>query len=1749
MGQHTGALEIPFIRKLSTAVGFDTASTGVGVAVQIDVEEQMHEQNASAWVRIPFEVEDPQLLDMMRLQMKYNDGFVAYVNGVKVAEDNAPAAPVWNSTATAARSVAESLTSVEFDISAHLNVLRAGENVLALHGLNVSAADADFLILPDLLRNSRQFFDNSTPEAVNSQGYPAPSAPVEILTPGGTFVGSMVAEITTAAAGAVIRYTLDETLPVESSPQYTGPITINTTQQLRARAFQPGQSPGPVATETYVALGDAYVQNFTSDLPIIVLDDFSGGKPTSQRPAYMAIFDTAGGRSSMTTGMDVETRIGIKTRGSSTGGRDKVSYSIEAWQQEINDDVDIAPLGMPADSDWVLYGPYNFDRALIRNAFIYELSNQVDHYAVRTQFVEVFFNMGGGSLRQDDYRGVYVWMEKIKRGPDRVDVANLEPGDNAEPEVTGGFIIKVDRRDPGDSGFSAGGQGSLNYVDPKEKNDITTAQKAYIKKYIDDFATALNGSNFKDPDLGYAAYLDVESAINQNILRMLMKDPDAFRLSGYLHKDREGLLEYGPLWDADRTMGCDDDNRAWDPTSWDTTFFTYSWFNRLFQDIDFDQRYIDQWQAWRQGAFSSANMDAIIDSMAAELQEAQVRNFDKWSGVRPKNNTPFPATYQGEIDWMKDWLQRRTTWVDGKFAPMPGISHGGGVIAGNVSVTLAVPSGTTVYYTTDGHDPRNSGGGIYANASVYTPGLQIHVDSNTRIIARSYSTNHTAFPGIPKLTSEPEWSGPTTSTFVTGDAPGLTITEINYNPHDPTPAELAINSALVSQDFEFIELQNTSGAPVDLIGVELVDGVRFDFTDSDVTSLAAGEYVVVVNNPAAFQARYGSGINVAGRYEGLLNSAGEGISLQDGALRSIADFKYSDSGAWPGRPDGKGATLELIDPAAVPADATLRIDYLEDGENWQSSVAYGGTPGADPAPHQGVVINEVLSHTDWPATDSIELHNVTDSVIDLAGWYLSDQWGWDSTYLTGNYKKYRFPFSDPAKSMIAVGGYLVVTEYDFNPDPNAEIPDPHHFAIDSAHSDDVWLMKADAAGNLTHFGDHVGTGVQANAQSWGRWPNGGGVMYPMTSPTLGSANSGPLVGPLIISELQYYPGIFHENFAFGGEDRFTEVLGNWAVAAERYDVTPFTPGGDSVATIDLADPLLPDYVLQGSVRSTPAAGGYGSNGLLIFDYHSPTDFKFAGAFADAGEWRIGHRNDTGWIIDAVGDDLVVAGVNYDLKLRAVGSMATLFVEGDQMLQFDFGETLHDGLLGIGTAGSISSFGTVSVQPAAEGDLEFVEICNPSAETIILAQLLPNPHVPGYDYLSDWRLSGGVEMGFDEGLTIAPGQAIVVLSFNPDKPENEARIAAFRDYYGLDESVTLVGGYKGSLDNGGERVRLQAPDAPPNYEPYYVPHLLVDEIRYEDNFLWPGGVDGNGLSLHRIDPSVWGDHVDNWTAEIPSPGTASFVFQPRIDGRYVFYNNSTFDTGGPTGDDLAIATDKVALRPGSPAKFANYTSYDRGINGIMVDLANLPDGVIPDGGDFQFRVGDDDPPGQWNWIAAAEPSSVTFHPGAGKNDTDRVSIVWEDGAIRNEWLQVTVSSAKLGMAVDDVFYFGNAVADSGDSLSNADVTITDLLLARNNPRDFLAPASVEFRFDYNRDTFVNAIDVLLARNNQTGFFNSVHLIDLSNEPAAAEPAAAASSATDPVIEQWAWLLALEQLADRDDSPEEPDADYRILDWPV
>jgi hypothetical protein len=197
----------------------------------------------------------------------------------------------------------------------------------------------------------------------------------------------------------------------------------------------------------------------------------------------------------------------------------------------------------------------------------------------------------------------------------------------------------------------------------------------------------------------------------------------------------------------------------------------------------------------------------------------------------------------------------------------------------------------------------------------------------------------------------------------------------------------------------------------------------------------------------------------------------------------------------------------------------------------------------------------------------------------------------------------------------------------------------------------------------------------------------------------------------------------------------------------------------------------------------------------------------------------------------------------------------------------------------------------------------------------------------------------------------------------------------------------------------------------------------------------------------------------------------------IAGRYIFYNNSKFDAAGDSG---AIATDKTALLPGQTATFANYTSYSLGINGIIVDIQGLANAGSLTAADFQFQVGNGA-----GWTAAPAPISISAPGGGGAGGSDRVTIVWADNAIQNQWLQVTVlADANTGLAAADVFYFGNAIGESGNSATDAVVDSQDEIGSRTHKTGFSA-AAIDNHYDYNRDGRVNAADDLIVRNNPSG----------------------------------------------------------------
>lgn len=896
----------------------------------------------SVYVRVPFTVNDTAMV-LDKLRMRYDDGFVAYLNGTRVASANAPEDLAFDSLATEDHPDVLAAQYVDFDLSGTDATLNAGVNVLAIHMLNRSPS-SDMLVMPNLVLTSGLVIQ---PELVGYLASPTPGLPNTNVTasdvvfsrPGGVFSGGFLLAMT-AAPGESIRYTTDGTNPDAGSPLYTGALTVDSTQQFRARAFGSAGQIGRVAAATYVR-AQAAVAGFTSDLPIVVLENLGAGVPDRDyQDSSFALYDVdpATGFSSLAAAPDVTSLSAQHRRGRSTFSQPKLNLRLEL-RDALGDDQSQSLLGMPSESDWVLYAPWTIDRAMVRHSLIYDLGRQTGRWAPRTRFVEVFSNYDGGDLSDNDYVGAYVLMENIKRDGDRVEITALNPTQNTEPDITGGYLLQVGDAGPEDNAWDSSRgfpRGVSQYIpeDP-DGDELTPAQSDYIRGYIDDFEDALFGPNFTDPEVGFRAYFDADAAIDFHLLNTFSANPDAFRLSTYLTKDRGGKLAYGPLWDFDRGMGPDLDDRAADPTEWlsDPAYlWVTQYWNRLFDDPNFEQQWVDRWQELRQTVLSEDNLTATLRAQTDQLATAQARNADRWgAGIAP-NGGPLSTEgggWAGEVSHLENWLLARVAWIDGQTIGRPAMTPEPGGVGAGTRVTLAAQPGSTVYYTTDGSDPRADGGGVSPNAVLYQG--PISVSETTQITARARGAGD-FFGG---------WSGLTEGRFAIetpADALNLRVSELHYHPTDPSNAELAAAPGTGDNDYEFIELVNISDEAISLAGVRFVDGITFDFSAGSVAALAPGEAVVVVENATAFAARYGTGPLVAGVYDGNLSNGGEDVALIDADDQPIQAFAYSDDPPWPTTPDGDGPSLEVV--------STL-VDY-NNPFNWRASDTPQGTPGVAP---------------------------------------------------------------------------------------------------------------------------------------------------------------------------------------------------------------------------------------------------------------------------------------------------------------------------------------------------------------------------------------------------------------------------------------------------------------------------------------------------------------------------------------------------------------------------------------------------------------------------------------------------------------------------------------------------------------------------------------------------------------------------------------------------------------------------------
>jgi hypothetical protein len=358
-------------------------------------------------------------------------------------------------------------------------------------------------------------------------------------------------------------------------------------------------------------------------------------------------------------------RISIEIRGTTSQWTDKKPYGLTTLKNDNVSNNNVSILGMPSENDWVL-NAMTFDTALMRDYLTYDLARSIGEYAARGQFCEVVVN--------GDYKGLYVFMEKIKINSGRINIEKLKITDNSLPALTGGYFTKCDKVTGGDPvawSFPASPSSTPVTVDfihesPKPA-EVTAQQDAFIHNQFDMLESLAQSQNASVAD-GFPSVIDVPTFVRFMTLNELAGNVDAYQYSTFFHKDRGGKLRAGPVWDFNLSFGLDVfGNRSltnvwqFDNGSNDGAIF---WKN-LFLNPTFKCYLSKKWLELTVpgGPLSYPVIQNRIDAIVLLTEEARTREHARWGNL---------ANYASHIDNLKIWLQDRINWLNANIGSVAG---------------------------------------------------------------------------------------------------------------------------------------------------------------------------------------------------------------------------------------------------------------------------------------------------------------------------------------------------------------------------------------------------------------------------------------------------------------------------------------------------------------------------------------------------------------------------------------------------------------------------------------------------------------------------------------------------------------------------------------------------------------------------------------------------------------------------------------------------------------------------------------------------------------------------------------------------------------------------------------------------------------------------------------------------------------------------------------------------------------------
>jgi len=405
----------------------------------------------------------------------------------------------------------------------------------------------------------------------------------------------------------------------------------------------------------------AQVEFTSSNLPIIIID--THGQSIVDESRIVAdmgiIYNGPDQRNNLAdTHNNYSGKIAIELRGSSSISYPKKQYRFET-QDSQGENLNASLLNMPADNDWILNGPYH-DKSLVRNVLIYNISNEIGRYASRIQYCELILN--------NDYQGLYILLEKVKRDKNRVNISKLEPDEVDGDNLTGGYIIKLDKSDCENVGGWISPRGIYYQYHYPKPDEIVSKQQQYIQSFIHNFESVMLSTSWNDQEQGYPRILDVDSYVDYFLLNEFSRNIDAYRLSTYLYKDKDsdnGKMFAGPIWDYNLSFG-----DAWENSDVDiyegwevdhNTRLPYDypkipfWWEKLTHDRHFIIKASDRWFELRNSVFDKDSLTERIKQLNSYISEAQQRNSERW---------PEMNTYSYEVSRLNTWINNRIDWID-----------------------------------------------------------------------------------------------------------------------------------------------------------------------------------------------------------------------------------------------------------------------------------------------------------------------------------------------------------------------------------------------------------------------------------------------------------------------------------------------------------------------------------------------------------------------------------------------------------------------------------------------------------------------------------------------------------------------------------------------------------------------------------------------------------------------------------------------------------------------------------------------------------------------------------------------------------------------------------------------------------------------------------------------------------------------------------------------------------------------------